>query len=222
MNARYLLENMSTDEKLRIRAMYNFINEQSNNSREWYNSSGELKTGKIEGGGQFADVIFKNKPEGGYPKKIQMVNGQPVLDATTKLPKEIETPPPSAAGTPASAPGTPAPTAGNQQTYKQPQGYVNMNDTDPSVITSGQKIIGKGARGPLVKWVQQKLAYNYNDVEGKIGGVGCKDDSSKCDGIFGINSITFATKYQNDKNIPGKKNGVVGKLTWAELDKIGQ
>jgi hypothetical protein len=105
----------------------------------------------------------------------------------------------------------------NQKTYNQAQGYVGESDTDINVLANGQKIIGRGARGPVVKQVQALLVKHYPDKKALIGCSG--DTADTCDGIWGKNSIAYAADFQTKKNLAGNKNGVVGKTTYAELLK---
>lgn len=104
--------------------------------------------------------------------------------------------------------------------YKNVAGYVSEKDTDVRVITSGQKIIGLGSKGVLVKSLQSKLVEHLPTMSEKIGGVGCsKENWMNCDGIFGKNTQNAVIMLQKKFNIPGKKNGVVGKTTWSVLFK---
>lgn len=99
---------------------------------------------------------------------------------------------------------------------KETTGYVNDNDTTWDVVNDKKKVMGLGASGPLVKELQNVLI-----VKGYADGLtitddmeGCKEDSEKCDGIYGKGTRDAVIKAQTDLELD--VDGVVGyETSWA-------
>lgn len=208
---------LTENEKNSIRRMYGLLNE-ADKTGPWYDGDGVLHTSEpIGGGGMYADRVFKNgEPKGGYPAKVQFAGGLPVLDKSNNpIPVNpvVNTPAANANVNPTSP----------QQEKKVggPSGYISSSDTDENLILNGQKLIGVGSSGELVKNVQQKLSKKYPELAGGISkDTSCATDKTKCDGIFGKNSKLAAAKFQQEMNLKGRKNGIIGKVTYPELMKI--
>lgn len=95
-------------------------------------------------------------------------------------------------------------------------GSINQNDTTWDSITTKNKVMMRGSKGPLVKEVQKFLinkgytGTTENPITPDVQG--CKTDVSKCDGAFGPNTASNVTAYQT--NTPGLQvDGKVGKQT---------
>lgn len=98
---------------------------------------------------------------------------------------------------------------------------IQSSDTEENVIINGEKVITFGSKGDLVKKVQQKLSNYYKELAPKISkNPECANDYTKCDGIFGKNTMDAAKKFQIEKQLRGKKNGVIGKITYPEIMKL--
>ena len=102
-------------------------------------------------------------------------------------------------------------------------GYVQETDTEFSAITEDGKIMNIGSKGELVKEVQSTLINSgysgdtgtpiTKDIEG------CKEDSNKCDGIYGKSTKEMVKQYQTDIGLT--VDGIVGKQTFDALDLVG-
>jgi hypothetical protein len=172
-----------------------------------------------------ANRVFTSIPAGSpYPKKIKFEGGSPVKDNTGAVTVLID-----ASGTPTAnnpkpadkaAPAAPAANNTGNQVSKQPSGYVQGTDTK-DVVINGQKIMGLGSKGDLVKFVQHKMSKKYPDLAAGISkDTACSTDQTKCDGIFGKNTMAAVAKFQTEKNLQGRKNGVIGKITFPEIEKL--
>jgi hypothetical protein len=103
---------------------------------------------------------------------------------------------------------------------KETTGYVNDSDTSWDVVTDKKKVIGLGASGPLVKKLQTALI-----VGGYADGLtitddmeGCKEDSEKCDGIYGKGTRDAVKKAQEDLELD--VDGVVGSETYEAMPNL--
>ena len=92
---------------------------------------------------------------------------------------------------------------------KSSPGYVSDTDADFSAVTNDNKIMGLGAKGSLVKKVQNFLASNgytgetfTNDIQA------CATDENSCDGIYGTKTKKMVKKFQEDAEI--KPDGIFG------------
>jgi hypothetical protein len=99
---------------------------------------------------------------------------------------------------------------------KSSPGYVSNTDTDFSAVTNDNKIMGLGARGSLVKKVQNFLASNgytgetfTNDIQA------CATDENSCDGIYGAKTKNMVKKFQEDAEI--KVDGIFGEQTYDAM-----
>ena len=100
---------------------------------------------------------------------------------------------------------------------KSSPGYVSDTDTNFSVVTDDNKIMGLGAKGSLVKKVQNFLASNgytgetfTNDIQA------CATDENSCDGIYGVKTKNMVKKFQEDAEII-KVDGIFGKQTYDAM-----
>ena len=112
---------------------------------------------------------------------------------------------------------------GNKPTFtwedritKSSPGYVSDTDTDWSGVTNDNKIMGVGAKGSLVKKVQNFLASNgytgetfTNDIQA------CATDENSCDGIYGVKTKNMVKKFQEDADI--KPDGIFGYQTYEAM-----
>jgi len=101
---------------------------------------------------------------------------------------------------------------------KSSTGYVSDTDTEWSAVTEfkTQKIMGLGAKGSLVKKVQNFLASNgytgetfTNDIQA------CATDENSCDGIYGVKTKNMVKKFQEDSEI--KVDGIFGRQTYEAM-----
>ena len=99
---------------------------------------------------------------------------------------------------------------------KSSPGYVSDTDADFSVVTNDNKIMGLGAKGSLVKKVQNFLASNgytgetfTNDIQA------CATDENSCDGIYGVKTKNMVKKFQEDAEI--KVDGIFGEQTYDAM-----
>jgi hypothetical protein len=99
---------------------------------------------------------------------------------------------------------------------KSSPGYVSDTDTDFSAVTNDSKIMGLGAKGSLVKKVQNFLASNgytsetfTNDIQA------CATDENSCDGIYGAKTKNMVKKFQEDAEI--KVDGIFGEQTYSAM-----
>ena len=99
---------------------------------------------------------------------------------------------------------------------KSSPGYVSDTDADFSAVTDDNKIMGLGAKGSLVKKVQNFLASNgytgetfTNDIQA------CATDENSCDGIYGTKTKNMVKKYQEDSEI--KPDGIFGNQTYYAM-----
>ena len=100
---------------------------------------------------------------------------------------------------------------------KSSPGYVSDTDTDFSAVTDDNKIMGLGAKGSLVKKVQNFLASNgytgetfTNDIQA------CATDENSCDGIYGTKTKNMVKKFQEDAEII-KVDGIFGEQTYVAM-----
>lgn len=112
---------------------------------------------------------------------------------------------------------------GNKPTFtwedritKSSPGYVSDTDNDWSGVTNDNKIMGVGAKGSLVKKVQNFLASNgytgetfTNDIQA------CATDENSCDGIYGVKTKNMVKKFQEDADI--KPDGIFGYQTYEAM-----
>lgn len=96
---------------------------------------------------------------------------------------------------------------------KKASGYAQTEED----ITSGNKILGLGSRGDLVKKIQFTLFYDSDT------NIGCKTnekghvvDWTYCDGIYGQKTKDVVKKFQKENGL--SVDGNVGKQTLAFLD----
>lgn len=99
---------------------------------------------------------------------------------------------------------------------KSSPGYVSDTDADFSAVTDDNKIMGVGAKGVLVKKVQNFLASNgytgetfTNDIQA------CATDENSCDGIYGVKTKNMVKKFQEDAEI--KPDGIFGTQTYDAM-----
>jgi hypothetical protein len=99
---------------------------------------------------------------------------------------------------------------------KSSPGYVSDTDVDFSAVTNDNKIMGLGAKGSLVKKVQNFLASNgytgetfTNDIQA------CATDENSCDGNYGAKTKKMVKKFQEDAEI--KPDGIFGGQTYAAM-----
>jgi len=101
---------------------------------------------------------------------------------------------------------------------KSSPGYVSDTDTEWSAVTNFKirKIMGLGAKGNLVKKVQNFLASNgytgetfTNDIQA------CATDENSCDGIYGTKTKNMVKKFQEDSEI--KPDGIFGRQTYESM-----
>ena len=99
---------------------------------------------------------------------------------------------------------------------KSSPGYVSDTDADFSAVTDDNKIMGLGAKGSLVKTVQNFLASNgytgetfTNDIQA------CATDENSCDGIYGVKTKNMVKKFQEDAEI--KADGIFGEQTYDAM-----
>lgn len=96
---------------------------------------------------------------------------------------------------------------------------VTDSDSNWSVVSDGQKTIGIGARGPLVKALQAILQDdNYGKVSNpeKIGGPGCsRNNPGACDGKFGSATSEAVKAYQKLRGI--NVDGVMGQQMYQMM-----
>jgi hypothetical protein len=99
---------------------------------------------------------------------------------------------------------------------KSSPGYVSDTDVDFSAVTDDNKIMGLGAKGSLVKKVQNFLASNgytgetfTNDIQA------CATDENSCDGIYGAKTKKMVKKFQEDAEI--KPDGIFGEQTYDAM-----
>lgn len=99
---------------------------------------------------------------------------------------------------------------------KSSPGYVSDTDADFSAVLDDNKIMGVGAKGVLVKKVQNFLASNgytgetfTNDIQA------CATDENSCDGIYGVKTKNMVKKFQEDAEI--KTDGIFGKQTYDAM-----
>jgi hypothetical protein len=99
---------------------------------------------------------------------------------------------------------------------KSSPGYVSDTDADFSAVTNDNKIMGLGAKGSLVKKVQNFLASNgytsetfTNDIQA------CATDENSCDGIYGVKTKNMVKKFQEDAEI--KVDGIFGTQTYDAM-----
>jgi hypothetical protein len=99
---------------------------------------------------------------------------------------------------------------------KSSPGYVSDTDVDFSAVTDDNKIMGLGAKGSLVKKVQNFLASNgytgetfTNDIQA------CATDENSCDGNYGTKTKKMVKKFQEDAEI--KPDGIFGGQTYAAM-----
>ena len=99
---------------------------------------------------------------------------------------------------------------------KSSPGYVSGTDADFSAVTDDNKIMGLGAKGNLVKKVQNFLASNgytgetfTNDIQA------CATDENSCDGIYGVKTKNMVKKFQEDAEI--KVDGIFGEQTYDAM-----
>jgi hypothetical protein len=103
---------------------------------------------------------------------------------------------------------------------KNASGYVQPTDTNWSVVTKDNKVIGLNAKGPLVKQVQQELI--VNGYTGETGSPvtpdidGCKYHFEKCDGIYGKSTKEMVRQFQKDNGL--SVDGIVGKQTYNAMN----
>lgn len=96
-------------------------------------------------------------------------------------------------------------------------GYVNDSDTDWEAVSEDGKVMGIGAKGDLVRKLQQKLIQDgYADGLNITSDIeGCKTDMKKCDGIYGKETQKAVKKAQQALEIDD--DGVVGDETYTAL-----
>jgi hypothetical protein len=103
---------------------------------------------------------------------------------------------------------------------KNASGYVQPTDTDWSVVTKDNKVIGLNSKGPLVKQVQRELI--SNGYIGETGSLvtpdidGCHYDTEKCDGIYGKSTKKMVKQFQKDNGL--SVDGIVGKQTYDAMN----
>lgn len=101
---------------------------------------------------------------------------------------------------------------------------ITNADNDWSLVANGDKVISLGSSGPLVKYLQGWLRFisdtgtlgqiSFNPQ--KIGGPRCtREDSSKCDGVYGQTTMEAVKAYQKIRNI--NVDGIVGKQFYQML-----
>jgi hypothetical protein len=106
---------------------------------------------------------------------------------------------------------------------KNASGYVQPTDTDWSVVTKDNKVIGLNAKGLLVKKIQSELI--GNGYTGKTGSPvtpdidGCNYDVEKCDGIYGKSTKEMVKQFQKDNGLA--VDGIVGKQTYDAMLGLG-
>jgi len=102
---------------------------------------------------------------------------------------------------------------------KNSSGNVQPTDTDWSAITEDNKVIGLYAKGPLVKQVQNKLAYfGYTGETGSpitTNVDGCRSVPEDCDGVYGPSTKAMVIEYQKDNDL--SVDGIVGKQTYDAM-----
>lgn len=95
---------------------------------------------------------------------------------------------------------------------KKAVGYATTGED----IMTGNKILGLGSRGDIVKAVQISL---FQESEGK-NNPGCKSDAENmddCDGIYGKLTKKYVLDFQKRNGLRGQ-DGNVGLETWKYLD----
>ena len=107
-----------------------------------------------------------------------------------------------------------------EEKTKKASGYVPDTDNDWSGVTDDNKIMGLGAKGSLVKQLQNMLiraGYSGStnspitkDVEG------CKTNYEKCDGIYGKSTKEMVKQLQKDYD-GLDDDGIVGNQTYRAL-----
>jgi hypothetical protein len=104
----------------------------------------------------------------------------------------------------------------DSQITKSSPGYVSDTDADFSAVTNDNKIMGLGAKGSLVKKVQNFLASNgytgetfTNDIQA------CATDENSCDGIYGVKTKNMVKKFQEDSEI--QVDGIFGEQTYEAM-----
>ena len=107
-----------------------------------------------------------------------------------------------------------------EEKTKKASGYVPDTDNDWSGVTDDNKIMGLGAKGSLVKQLQNMLilaGYSGStnspitkDIEG------CKIDYEKCDGIYGKSTKEMVKQLQKDYD-GLDVDGIVGNQTYRAL-----
>jgi hypothetical protein len=99
---------------------------------------------------------------------------------------------------------------------KSSPGYVSDTDADFSAVTNDNKIMGLGAKGSLVKKVQNFLASNgYTDETFTNDIQACATDENSCDGIYGAKTKKMVKKFQEDAEI--KPDGIFGTQTYDAM-----
>ena len=99
---------------------------------------------------------------------------------------------------------------------KSSPGYVSDTDADFSAVTDDNKIMGLGARGSLVKKVQNFLASNGYTGETFTNNIqACATDENSCDGIYGVKTKNMVKKFQEDAEI--KPDGIFGEQTYDAM-----
>ena len=102
---------------------------------------------------------------------------------------------------------------------KNSSGNVQPTDTDWSAITEDNKVIGLYAKGPLVKEVQNQLAYfGYTGETGSpitTNVKGCSIALENCDGVYGPSTKTMVRQWQKDNGL--SVDGIVGKQTYDAM-----
>ena len=99
---------------------------------------------------------------------------------------------------------------------KSSPGYVSDTDADFSAVTDDNKIMGLGAKGSLVKTVQNFLASNGYTAETFTNDIqACATDENSCDGIYGVKTKNMVKKFQEDAEI--KSDGIFGEQTYDAM-----
>jgi len=102
---------------------------------------------------------------------------------------------------------------------KNSSGNVQPTDTDWSAITEDNKVIGLYAKGPLVKELQNLLAYfGYTGETGSpitTNVKGCSIAPENCDGVYGPSTKAMVIEYQKDNGL--SVDGIVGKQTYDAM-----